>query len=232
MLPLATHGKHGPWFNGWCTRITDLKAERTVTLILGSFQDSEPRWSEVYTAVLVDDAHGNHQMEQVFSDPAQAEMHNADELSQELTRRYHDSNSWTLPIGRFQTNGSSSTLDFSFPSGLHLAARLSDRVLWNPGRPFDGPEGWVQRLPSPMLPTHYFVETLASATEYELNGQQGQGFAHQARGVTESVADPKRCVAVAGGHSVLSPHCASLGGRLELSRNVPTSPSSHLQRIC
>ena len=29
-------------------------------------------------------------------------------------------------------------------------------------------------------PTHYFVETLASPTDYELNGQQGQGFAHQA----------------------------------------------------
>ena len=61
--------------------------------------------------------------------------------------------------------------DFSFPSGLHLAARLSDRVLWNPGRPFDGPEGWVQRLPSPMLlpgqafrkPFHHLLLTKLTA---------------------------------------------------------------------
>eukprot|EP00439_Symbiodinium_sp_Y106_P078238 s489_g17.t1 len=151
LLPLSTgkrgKGSRGPWFNGWCTRITDLKAQRTMTLILGSFQNTEPQWSEVYTAVLVADADGEQHVEQVFSDPAQALMQNAD--------------------------------DFSFPSGLRLSARLSGRILWNAEKPLEGPEGWVRRLPSAMLPTHYFVETLASPTDYELNGQQGQGFAHQ-----------------------------------------------------
>ncbi|CAJ1434820.1 unnamed protein product [Effrenium voratum] len=159
-----------PWFNGWCTRITDLEQGRTLTLILGSFQTAAKEWSEVYTALLVGE-HGRVRSEQVFSDPETVSMRSGGEVSWQLSKRDHNRNAWHLPLGTFQTNSSGSNLDFELP-GLRFRASLGHPKNWDP-------EGWAGRLPPWMLPTHYFVESLSSPVEYELNGEFGRGYAHQ-----------------------------------------------------
>jgi len=166
----AARGSRGPWFNGWCTRITDLQQGRTLTLILGSFQSNET-WSQVYAALLVGE-NGRVRSEQVFLDPADVTMHRGDRLVTKLTKGDQDHNSWTLPIGSFRTNVSISTMDFLFPSGWRFSAQLKNVVPWSP-------EGWVVNLPTSMMPTHYFVRSLVSSTKYELDKVSGEGFAHQ-----------------------------------------------------
>eukprot|EP00435_Cladocopium_sp_Y103_P034163 s26_g8.t1 len=99
-------------------------------------------------------------------------MHRRDSLVTKLTKGDQDHNLWTLPIGSFRTNVSISTMDFLFPSGWRFSARLENAVPWSP-------EGWVGHLPTSMMPTHYFVRSLHSLTEYELDKVSGKGFAHQ-----------------------------------------------------
>jgi len=75
--------------------------------------------------------------------------------------------------------GGSASLDFvDKKTGARIELRLSARVPYSRARPdTDGPEGW---LPDPLLPTHYWVQSLASKAEYRITlpaeqaGEQGE----------------------------------------------------------
>merc|ERR1712183_260761 len=83
-------------------------------------------------------------------------------------------------VGTLRVKDSWSLLNFTFPSGLKISAMLTDRFPWDVSCPETcGPEGWAHRLPSSWLPTHYFVQTLASHVTYEIGEVSGSGFAHQ-----------------------------------------------------
>jgi hypothetical protein len=83
-------------------------------------------------------------------------------------------------------------LDFSFcegGSGFRVRAELSERVPWDKSAPdSSGPEGWLEAADF-VLPTHYYVQTLASLAAFRIDpcgasdsqaaAVQGRGFAHQ-----------------------------------------------------
>eukprot|EP00929_Paragymnodinium_shiwhaense_P079551 TRINITY_DN41459_c0_g1_i2.p1 TRINITY_DN41459_c0_g1~~TRINITY_DN41459_c0_g1_i2.p1 ORF type:complete len:922 (-),score=130.07 TRINITY_DN41459_c0_g1_i2:102-2867(-) len=180
VLVLAVHASWAPWFNGWCTRITDEAAQRSITLILGTFQAAFSQgWDETYVAVLVASPNGSLHTEQAFPDPATVSIEHGGKKTLKLAPHDLASFVWKSSLGTLSVNGSSSKLDFVFPSGLEVAADLTDRVPWDAARARAGPEGWAGRLPPSLLPTHYYVHSLGSAAEYTVNGEAGSGFAHQ-----------------------------------------------------
>ena len=104
-------------------------------------------------------------------------------------------------------DGDASVIDFSFSlggatgsgqqisgsggDGLRLQGSLSQRVPWDRAHPdSSGPEGWLEPVDG-VLPTHYYVQTLASKAHYKITpifvssglpagpSLIGGGFAHQ-----------------------------------------------------
>lgn len=178
LLLLVVHGRRAPWFNGWCTRIVDHTTQRSITLILGTFQAAfSQHLTEAYAAVLVASHNSSLHVEQVFHDPSRVVIAQNGISLAKLPANGRNF-TWTSPIGELQVDGSTSKLGFAFP-GLRLTASLTGRVPWDSSRPNAGPEGWVGSLPGPLLPTHYFVRTLSSQASYSVDGQSGRGIAHQ-----------------------------------------------------
>lgn len=171
----------GPWFEGWFTRIVDPAAGRSIAVIFGSYEPHKlaGHFSQAWVAVLVSDANGSMHTEQSFPDPASVRITRRGEP---VTRQPSDSPAefeWTSEVGHLNVSRGSYALEFTMPSGLHLSASLQDRKPWSTECPDScGPEGWLRHLPSFLLPTHYFVETLAATAQYALGHQVGRGYGH------------------------------------------------------
>lgn len=174
---------HGPWFEGWFTRIVDPAKNISVVVIAGSY---EPQNASVLTTTwvgaIVSRPDGTVTTEQVF--PGQESVRITKAGQPVVKPPAHGEPAefeWTSSIGSIAvTPDGSSTLSFRMPSGLAIDATMTGRVPWDPSCPEDcGPEGWVGKLPSGLLPTNYFVQTLASKVTYTVGGISGEGFAHQ-----------------------------------------------------
>lgn len=179
--PYPVH-KDGPWFEGWFTRITDPESNQSVAVILASYQKKgSSDFSSSWAAAIVSYANGSVYTEQVF--PEQATVQITDRGSP-ISNKFPEKQPAVFEVssefGTLAVNDTRAQLRFVFPSGLRITASLSARVPWDAGFPETrGPEGWAGKLPSALLPTHYFVQTVASQATYSLNGVEGAGFAHQ-----------------------------------------------------
>lgn len=175
--------RSGPWFEGWFLRVVDPAAERSVAVIVGSFQPKgQPLLASTWAAALVSEgALGTTKAEQVFPDQASVTITDRGQsVTREPSREQAAVFSWASELGRFDVNDGNATLDFAFPSGLSFSVSLTGRVPWDPSCPNAcGPEGYVARLPQRLVPTHYFVHSVASRAAYRLNGVAGSGYAHQ-----------------------------------------------------
>ncbi|CAE7396114.1 unnamed protein product [Symbiodinium natans] len=172
----------GPWFEGWFTRIIDQHSNRSVAVIIASFQaKGATNFTSSWAAALVSHANGTMITEQVF--PSQSSVRITDRgrpVNKELPRSQPAIFEVESEIGRFAVNDSKSELLLTFPSGLKVEASLDNRVPWDAAcKDTCGPEGWAGRLPSGLLPTHYFVHSLGSTATYAVNELRGFGFAHQ-----------------------------------------------------
>lgn len=179
--PLPVH-REGPWFEGWFTRIVDDHENRSVAVIVASYQaKGSANFSSSWVAALVSHSNGTILTEQVF--PAQASVRITDRglpVDRELPRNQPAVFAVESEVGRLAVNDSKAELLFNFPSGLKIEASLTNRIPWDAAcRDTCGPEGWAGRLPSGLLPTHYFVHSLGSTAAYAVNGLRGSGFAHQ-----------------------------------------------------
>lgn len=172
----------GPWFEGWFTRITDVSANRSVAVIVGSYQPpGNKTFASSWAALLATYPNGSMYTEQVF--PSQSDVTILDRgqpVTEDPPKNRPAVFQVNYGLGTLSVNDTTSSLSFVFPSGFSISATLSRRVPWDSTCPDEcGPEGWTGKLPTSLLPTHYFVHTLASNAVYTINGQHGVGFAHQ-----------------------------------------------------
>jgi len=138
-------------------------------------------YSSSWAAAIVSHPNGSSYTEQAFPDQASVKI---TDRGQPITKDLPDKQVAVFEVasalGHLNVNDTTARLNFTFPSGLRIAANLSARVPWDSSCPENcGPEGWAGHLPSVLLPTHYFVQTVASKAEYTLNDVAGAGFAHQ-----------------------------------------------------
>jgi len=168
--------RSGPYFDGWFTRIIDATANRSFSFILGSYQaEGATAYTQTWAVAIVSHANGTVETENVFPDEGSVHITRHGGL-RGAPAHFEVSSS----LGTLTVQNSTSQLKLSFPSGLSFSAELHGRVPWNPTCPDScGPEGWARHLPAPLLPTTYYVHSLASEAVYTLNGVQGRGFAHQ-----------------------------------------------------
>mmetsp|Transcript_21879 Transcript_21879/g.61166 ORF Transcript_21879/g.61166 Transcript_21879/m.61166 type:complete len:375 (+) Transcript_21879:83-1207(+) len=172
----------GPWFEGWYTRIIDSVANRSVAVIVGSFQaQGHQMFSSSWAALLATYPNGTMYTEQVF--PKQSDVKIFDRgqpVAADPPKNRPSVFQVSSDVGTLSVNDSHSSLSFTFPSGFSVSATLSRRVPWDSSCPDEcGPEGWTSHVPARLVPTHYFVHTLASNAVYSVNGENGVGFAHQ-----------------------------------------------------
>jgi len=163
-------------------RVVDHPANRTFSIIVGSFQPAhDPNFNQTWAALLYRDSNGVMRTYQRFvrevniTERGQPVTHPTDLVSPAIFE-------FAAPtLGTLLVNDSLATLDFDF-GNLSVSANLSRRVPWDPKEPNGaGPEGWIGHI-SKVLPCNYFVQTLASEVVYSINEPEGEtlgtGFAH------------------------------------------------------
>lgn len=200
VLPPAS--SPSPFFEGWFTRVVSHDTDLSFSVILGAFRPphgSAP--TEVWACLLLDDK-GNPTTTQGFADPALFQLTvRGQHVTQQPKlgtpasfRWVHQSSSGLN--GTLVVDGDNASLDFSFPSAsgfehnFRVQAWLSHRAPWDRSAPDSGgPEGWLAGAEQ-LLPTHYYVQSLASSATFKLTELRadgtpigattsGRGFAHQ-----------------------------------------------------
>jgi len=196
--PLPPPASASPFFEGWYTRVVSHDASLSLSVILGSFRPAHgAALTEVWACLLLDRA-GEVTTTQRFLDPSLLRLTAA---GQNVTAQPKLGTPaafvWEHPdAGTLAVQEDSARLDFRFPR-LRVQAQLAGRVPWDRAAPDSaGPEGWLAGAEG-LLPTHYFVQTLASTASFTLTDLaagtdddgaamiassatlSGRGFAHQ-----------------------------------------------------
>ena len=200
--PLPPSTSPSPFFEGWFTRVVAPKDDLSFSVIVASFRPAHaPGVTQVWTALLLDRG-GKVTTVQRFLDPERLRLtvdggnvSSPPRLGTPARFRW----SWTPgPNDSEQDNGTlvveddTARLDFTFRGHgrtIRVQADLSHRVPWDRAAPNSaGPEGWLAGAEG-LLPTHYFVQSLASRASFELTTsssehrsvqrETGAGFGHQ-----------------------------------------------------
>lgn len=172
---------NGPWFEGWFTRLTDVEKNRSIALICGSLQKKGSKmFDSSWVALLATTPEGQMYTEQVFPDQESIIItDNGQPVTRDPKMNIPASFEWKSSMGFLRFNGNVSCINFTFPSGVVFRMESETRVPWDESCPDScGPEGWIGIVPK-ALPTHYFIQSLASHARYVFNGSTGDGFAHQ-----------------------------------------------------
>ena len=198
--PFAPHplpGVHSSsaFFEGWFTRVVSHVERLSFSVIVGGFRPAYgAALTEVWVCLLLD-RDGVVNTTQTFLD------------ARSLRLTVHGRNVTTKPTlgtpaefvwehedsGALVVDGDIARLEFRFPQpqgSIVVQAQLAHRVPWDRAAPDSaGPEGWLAGAEG-VLPTHYYVQTLASQASFNLTqltksgravgtAVSGRGFAHQ-----------------------------------------------------
>lgn len=154
---------------------------RSIALICGSLQNKGSKtFNSSWVALLATTPEGQMYTEQVFPDQESIIItDNGQPVTRDPKMNVPASFEWKSSMGVLRFNRNVSSINFTFPSGLVFRMTSETRVPWDASCPDScGPEGWIGIVPK-ALPTHYFIQSLASDAHYEFNGSKGDGFAHQ-----------------------------------------------------
>ncbi|PRP79166.1 hypothetical protein PROFUN_13116 [Planoprotostelium fungivorum] len=174
------------WFEGWYTRIVDVKNGRSFASCAGSFcaggkgcdgMSDQPG----YLAFIHQDHNENRfQVEEMFPE------HTKITLGQPPSSIDENPNSQTpARVFTWQADGvglfTNESIKLNMPEkNIRFTAEMTDPVYWDTENPGEGPEGIVSYFP---LQQHWFVYSLRSQVKYVYNGPQGTmigtGYAHQ-----------------------------------------------------
>ena len=198
--PFAPHplpGVHSAsaFFEGWFTRVVSHGDSLSFSVILGSFRPAYgAALTEVWACLLLD-RDGAVTTTQTFLDAGSLRLTaHGRNVTAEPTLGTPADFAWEHEdSGTLVVDGDVARLDFRFPQpqgSILVQVQLAHRVPWDRAAPDSaGPEGWLTGADG-LLPTHYYVQTLASQASFKLTqltesgraigaGISGRGFAHQ-----------------------------------------------------
>ena len=186
--PLKTSAE--PFFEGWFARVIDHERGRSASFIVGAFQPAgSSGFTQLWAALLM---HGNGVAARNATVANQILSLQTDAL--EITRQGR-------PIVTPPARSAPAQFEVRAPGisltvandrlalnvslgGASLRMNTSRRLPWDPSEPDGpGPEGWIGATASWLLPCHYYVQSFASETDYEIGGLPGgpiggHGLAH------------------------------------------------------
>lgn len=176
----------GPWFEGWYVRITDENLHRSFAVIVASQTARGERYipgqgNHGYLAILLQDGEG--QKTQSFESFPEKTFLQVEGQSLGFQKTKNNSNfAWEAPQqGFFTPQG----FDLQIPGQIRVRASLGGSKNWSQDWENWGPEGFGVFFK--FLPLHWFVESLASSSQYEitfvdeggeLKTLSGKGHAH------------------------------------------------------
>ena len=191
--PLPPNSSPSPFFEGWFTRVVAPEHNLSVSVIVGDYRPAKGAAVTELWACLLLDVGGRVTTKEAFLAPEglRLTVSGGRNVTQPPKLGTPADFRWQHGNSSLVVRDNVSTLDFSFcegGSGFRVRAELSERVPWDKSAPdSSGPEGWLEAADF-VLPTHYYVQTLASHAAFRIDpcgasdsqaAVQGRGFAHQ-----------------------------------------------------
>jgi hypothetical protein len=168
-IPLVT-----PFFQGWLIRMVDSNRGISCMIIVGSYSPSmSTHFQQHYLFVSVN-VKGKTYSHEEFPDPNKISIKNLDKSTTNIIWQSEQ-------FGYFHIANDHAQLHFQFPE-LDIFLSSTDRVPWNKKPDFSstsssflssllsdsGPQGWLSRTPSFLLPSQYAVHSVGSSTDYKI----------------------------------------------------------------
>ena len=164
----------GPWFEGWYVRLTDIKEHRSVAVITTTQLNPDEAFktgkgSSGYLAILVQNGEG--QPTQSFESFPQKTFIRTQGKDLSLKAAINNADfTWEAPqYGWLSPEG----FDLRIPGQVEVKARLSEGKPWSRYFKNWGPEGFGSFMP--LIPLHWFVQSLSSHADYYLKMRDAKG---------------------------------------------------------